>query len=567
MIEFPNSAVAFYNKRVRVAIVQLNPIVGDVSGNVLRIAKAAERAIAERAGLAVFSELCLVGYPPRDLLMRKELFDAVEKELSRALLPLSYDISMIIGAPVKERGETYNSALLLREGKIAARQDKTLLPNYDVFDELRYFKPSTLRVPFVIGEEVVAVTICEDAWNDKDFWERRMYDMDPVEELVGKGARLVINISASPYHFGKRRFRAKMLSHSAKKYGIPIVFVNQVGGNDELIFDGSSMVINQNGEVVWEAKPFTEDFHIIDLENLPKIGKQPEELVEDISCVHDALVVGIRDYIHKTGFQRVVVGLSGGIDSSVTAALATTALGSDNVTGIVMPSRYSSSESLKDAEALAKNLGIGLKTYSIEKIFSSYLDTMNPDGKTQMDVAEENVQARIRGNILMFVSNREGALVLSTGNKSELAVGYCTLYGDMSGGLAVLADVPKMMVYELARYINRNSEIIPQSVLTKAPTAELKPNQRDEDTLPPYQILDPILKAYIEENLTVREITEMGFDIDLVRKIIRMVDNAEYKRRQSAPGLKVTTKAFGAGRRMPIVWRMGAHKQSNEHEC
>lgn len=567
MIEFPNSAVAFYNKRVRVAIVQLNPIVGDVSGNVLRIAKAAERAIAERAGLAVFSELCLVGYPPRDLLMRKELFDAVEKELSRALLPLSNDISMIIGAPVKERGETYNSALLLREGKIAARQDKTLLPNYDVFDELRYFKPSTLRVPFVIGEEVVAVTICEDAWNDKDFWERRMYDMDPVEELVGKGARLVINISASPYHFGKRRFRAKMLSHSAKKYGIPIVFVNQVGGNDELIFDGSSMVINQNGEVVWEAKPFTEDFHIIDLENLPKIGKQPEELVEDISCVHDALVVGIRDYIHKTGFQRVVVGLSGGIDSSVTAALATTALGSDNVTGIVMPSRYSSSESLKDAEALAKNLGIGLKTYSIEKIFSSYLDTMNPDGKTQMDVAEENVQARIRGNILMFVSNREGALVLSTGNKSELAVGYCTLYGDMSGGLAVLADVPKMMVYELARYINRNSEIIPQSVLTKAPTAELKPNQRDEDTLPPYQILDPILKAYIEENLTVREITEMGFDIDLVRKIIRMVDNAEYKRRQSAPGLKVTTKAFGAGRRMPIVWRMGAHKQSNEHEC
>lgn len=542
---------------MKVALAQINPTVGDIQGNLLLVEKAIEKAKASSVQLVVFPELALVGYPPRDLLFRKEMMMAVNKTLLEKVAPLSSEVAIIIGAPAKEGEEILNSAFFFDGGKLRGRQDKTLLPNYDVFDEMRYFKSASEREPFLLNEASIGITVCEDAWNDKDFWQRRMYDIDPVEEQATGGASFILNISASPYHYGKRRFRARMLAHAARKYGLPVLFVNQVGGNDELIFDGSSMVFDSEGRVVHEGKRFEEDFMIIDTDNLPENGNLPEEIIEDISCVHDALVLGLIDYLHKTGFQKAIIGLSGGIDSSVTAALAASALGPENVIGVVMPSRYSSLESIEDASEVAKNLGINTRTYSIEDIFSAYIETLNPSGKAIMDTAEENVQARIRGNILMFISNREGALVLSTGNKSEVAVGYCTLYGDMSGGLDVLADVPKMMVYELAGYINRDGKVIPERVITKAPSAELRPGQKDEDALPPYGILDPILKAYIEENKPAQEISQEGFDRKLVEDVIRRVDSAEFKRRQAAPGLKVTTKAFGIGRRMPIAWRKG----------
>uniref|UniRef100_A0A7C2IVK3 Glutamine-dependent NAD(+) synthetase n=1 Tax=Ammonifex degensii TaxID=42838 RepID=A0A7C2IVK3_9THEO len=492
---------------MRLALVQFNPTVGDVTGNAARILKAVNRAQTAGADLVVFPELSLVGYPPRDLLYRQELLGAVERVLEEQIAPASRRIAVLLGAPVREADRLYNAALFFHRGVLVGRQDKTLLPSYDVFDETRYFKPAARRQPVVFQGETLGLTVCEDVWNDKDYWNRRLYEVDPVEDLVAGGTTILINISASPYHYGKRCLRADLLAHTARKYGRPIVYVNQVGGNDELIFDGSSLVVNERGEIVWEGRAFAEDLGVVDTRAFPR-GKEPAAIQEDISWVG-------------------------------------------------MPSRYSSPGSLRDAEALAHNLGIAWRVIPIEEIFTAYLNTLNPKGEPRIDVAEENVQARIRGNILMFISNREGYLVLSTGNKSELAVGYCTLYGDMSGGLSVLADVPKMMVYELARYINREREIIPAAVLTKAPSAELRAGQRDEDSLPPYRILDPILKGYIEENLSSEEIAARGFDLALVRDVIRRVDRAEFKRRQAAPGLKVTTKAFGMGRRLPVAWRPG----------
>ncbi|MGO0123097.1 NAD+ synthase [Desulfothermobacter acidiphilus] len=539
---------------MKLALVQLNPTVGDVKGNTRKILKGVARAKASQAEFVIFPELVLVGYPPRDLLYREEMLVAVERALAEEIALASQGIGILVGAPIREGDKLFNAALLFAEGKLVGRQDKTLLPSYDVFDETRYFKPAARRQSLVFRGEVLGLTVCEDIWNDKDYWQRPIYEVDPVAELNAQGATLLINISASPYHYGKRRLRADMLAYIARKYRRPLVYVNQAGGNDELIFDGSSICLNATGKIIWEGKPFEEDFTVVDI-TAPAVGKDPSEVAEDISDVYSALILGIRDYFRKTGFQKAVVGLSGGIDSSVVAALAAAALGPENVLGVGMPSRYSSPESLRDAEELAHNLGIGWRVIPIEEIFTAYLKTLNPDGLPLIDVAEENIQARIRGNILMFISNREGHLVLSTGNKSELAVGYCTLYGDMSGGLAVLADVPKTMVYELARYINRERELIPQSVLLKPPSAELRPNQRDEDSLPPYRVLDPILKAYLEENLPVREIAARGFEQALVEEVIRRVDRAEYKRRQAAPGLRVTSKAFGMGRRMPIAWR------------
>ncbi|MEW6771112.1 MAG: NAD+ synthase [Bacillota bacterium] len=541
---------------MRLALVQFNPTVGDVAGNAARMLEAVSRAEAAGAELVVFPELSLVGYPPRDLLWRTELHRAVEKVLAEKFAPASRNVGILLGAPVREKNYLYNTALLLYGGALFGRQDKTLLPSYDVFDETRYFKPAARRQAVLFRGETLGLTVCEDVWNDKDFWSQRLYEEDPVEELVAQGATILINIAASPYHYGKRRLRAEMLAHTAREHGRPLIYVNQVGGNDELIFDGSSLVFNGRGELVWEGEAFAEEFAIVETTSFPA-GREPARVEEDISCVHAALVLGTRDYFRKTGFKRAVVGLSGGIDSSVVAALAAEALGPENVLGVGMPSPYSSPGSLRDAEALARNLGIGWRVVPIERIFAAYLETLNPDAKPCLDVAEENVQARIRGNILMFISNREGYLVLSTGNKSELAVGYCTLYGDMSGGLSVIADVPKMMVYDLARYINREREIIPAAVLTKPPSAELRPDQRDEDSLPPYRLLDPVLKAYIEENLSAEEIIARGFTPELVREVIRRVDRAEFKRRQAAPGLKVTTKAFGMGRRLPVAWRPG----------
>lgn len=441
-------------------------------------------------------------------------------------------------------------------GNILPNRPKTLLPNYDVFDEVHYFRKASQRNIFPFGGENLGVTICEDIWNDKDYWKRQRYDLDPVWELVVQGTTLLLNISASPYHCGKRRLRADMLSHLARKYGRLLFYVNQVGGNDELIFDGLSLCIDSEGNIVWEGKAFTEDRVVIDTGNPPS-GMAPSGIREDIADVYHALRLGIHDYFAKTGFSKAVVGLSGGIDFSVVAALAQKTLDPEDVLGVGMPSRYSSKESLEDASEIARNLGISWRVLPIEDIFSAYLRVLSPGGRALIDLAEENLQARIRGNLLMFFSNREGSLLLSTGNKSELAMGYCTLYGDMSRGLAVLADVPKTMVYELAHFINQEGEIIPQRVLTKAPSAELRPNQKDEDSLPPYVVLDRIIHAYIEENLSIEQIIALGFPKELIRETIRRIDLAEYKCCQASPGLRITTKAFGVGRRMPIARKKG----------
>lgn len=541
---------------MRIALIQCDPTVGDIQGNVAKILEGVQWAKEKGAHLVVFPELSLVGYPPRDLLFFEDMLQAVERALFETIAPVSHNIGILVGAPIQREGGLWNAALLFFEGKLLAQQAKSLLPNYDVFDEVRYFRPASERKVVPFRGERLGLTVCEDIWNDKDYWRRQRYDLDPLAELAAQGATLFINISASPYFHGKKRLRGDMLAHIARKYALPLVYVNQVGGNDELIFDGSSLFLSPSGNILWEGKSFEEDWVVVDTEDLSP-GKDPSSVSESIADVYKALCLGIRDYFRKTGFQKAVVGLSGGIDSSVVAALATSSLGAENVLGVGMPSPYSSPESLKDAEALAKNLGITWRVIPIGDIFAAYLRTLNPRGVPLVDLAEENLQARIRGNILMFLSNREGYLVLSTGNKSELAMGYCTLYGDMSGGLAVLADVPKTMVYELAAYVNRDQEIIPQNVFRKAPSAELRPNQRDEDTLPPYSVLDPILRAYIEDNLPPWDIVALGFQGELVTEIIRRIDSAEYKRRQAAPGLKVTTKAFGVGRRMPIAWRKG----------
>lgn len=542
---------------MRIALVQCNPTVGDISGNVAKILEGVCWAQNQGAHLVVFPELSLVGYPPRDLLYREDMLQAIEQALFEVIAPASRGIGILVGAPVRCDGGIWNAALLFYQGKLVAQQAKSLLPNYDVFDEVRYFKPALERKVVSFGDEVLGITICEDIWNDKDYWQRRLYDLDPLTELAAQKATLFLNLSASPYYYGKKRLRVDMLIYLARKYTCPLAYVNQVGGNDELIFDGSSLFIDPGGNVVWEGKSFEEDRVILDTDNLPA-EKSAVSLSESIEDVYKALCLGVRDYFQKTGFTKAVVGLSGGIDSSVVAVLACVALGVENVLGVGMPSRYSSPESLKDAKELAENLGIGWRVIPIESIFAAYLKVLNPQGVPLADLAEENLQARIRGNILMFLSNREGYLVLSTGNKSELAMGYCTLYGDMSGGLDVLADVPKTMVYELAEYINRRMRgVIPQNILRKAPSAELKPDQRDEDSLPPYRVLDPILRAYIEDNLPPWDIASLGFPEGIVAEVMRRIDAAEYKRRQAAPGLKVTTKAFGVGRRMPIAWKKG----------
>jgi len=399
----------------------------------------------------------------------------------------------------------------------------------------------------------LGISICEDIWNDEEFWTRPLYEVDPIENLISNGANLIINISSSPFAVGKHdKIRLRMLTHDAVKYKVPFIYVNQVGGNDDLVFDGNSTVINAQGMLIAQAAAFEEDLMIVDLEN-PAVQAQSKSYTP-VETIHKALLVGLQDYVTKCGFKKVVIGLSGGIDSAVTAALAVQALGSDNVVGVLMPSQFSSQGSIDDSVKLARNLGIAHKIIPIEDVFETYQNTLKTEFKgLPFDSTEENMQARIRGNILMAISNKYGYLVLTTGNKSELAVGYCTLYGDMSGGLALISDVPKTMVYELARYINRVREIIPQNSIDKPPSAELKPNQFDQDTLPPYDILDGILKAYVEDAKGVDEIIRMGYDEKTVREIIRKVNRNEYKRQQAAPGIKVTSKAFGSGRRMPIA--------------
>jgi NAD+ synthetase len=553
---------------MKIALAQINPTVGDFAGNVERIVKYARRAQERGADLVVFPELALCGYPPRDLVERPGFIRKSETELERlaGLLP---PVPALVGYVRRSRAvqgkAVADAAALIKDGKVVLDYTKILLPFYDVFDESRYFEPGQSIQLHECNGLKLGITICEDVWNDKHFWKKQLYTRDPVEECVRGGANLLLNIAASPYSTEKLQLRYDMLKAIAEARRLPVVYVNQVGGNDQLVFDGSSLAFNARGELCARARSFEEDLVIFDTSSplLSEEGNKgwcgPREIhpapASETEAVYQALKLGVRDYVVKCGFQKVIVGLSGGIDSSLVATLAADALGPENVTGVGMPGPYSSPGSVRDAEALARNLGIDFRIIPITPVFESYLTALDPAFESlPRDVTEENIQARVRGNILMALSNKLGSLVLSTGNKSELAAGYCTLYGDMAGGLAALADVPKIMVYDLARYVNRAGERIPQACLEKPPSAELRPNQTDQDSLPPYEVLDAILKDYIEDALSAQEIAEKHhFDLGLVRDTLRKVNGAEYKRQQAPPTLKVTAKAFGMGRRYPIA--------------
>ncbi len=547
---------------MKITIAQMNPVVGDIEGNIAKLMNVLSESSRDLSDLLITPELFVTGYPPWDLLERAWFIEKTLRAVQE-LVRISADYpgtGILCGVPVPaDKGDIgkglYNSAALIYQGKLLFNQHKSLLPTYDVFDERRFFEPAPNVDVVSFKGETLGITICEDAWNDPELWPRgRIYDFDPVQILADKGATLLVNISASPFYVGKEEVRYRLICSHARKHKIPFAFINQVGGNDELIFDGRSMYIDKAGNPAVINPPFREEIRTVDISSPgnPEIF-MPQDKVES---VYEALALGIRDYIRKTGFSKVVIGLSGGIDSAVTCCLAGEALGSENVLGISMPSPYSSRGSVDDSRLLAQNLGIEFKVININVIYSSYLLTLKEhfEGREE-DVTEENIQARVRGNILMAFSNKFGHLVLSTGNKSELAVGYCTLYGDMSGGLSVLADVPKTLVYDLAGYINRKAEIIPCAIIQKPPSAELKPDQLDQDTLPPYEILDRILSCYVEEGYSQEEIINLKFDPETVRWVTRAVDRNEYKRKQAAPGLKVTTKAFGVGRRMPIAAR------------
>jgi len=546
---------------MKVAVAQLNPVVGDVEGNLSRAVETLTR-FEGKADLLVFPELFLAGYPPRDLLKRHSFIRKVQAALDR-LVEVSGELSttgIVIGAPVstgKDEGAgLYNSAFLISGGEILAFQHKSLLPTYDVFDETRYFDPAPEIIVIPFRGQILGISICEDAWNDPTLWPTRLYSFDPIEALAKKGATLLINISASPFHLGKERVRFGLIRRHARKYGIPFVYVNQVGGNDELIFDGSSLCIDGNGNAIKIFPSFDETVGIVDLSAPGRPDLQPAN--GEIESLRKALVLGIRDYAKKCGFSKAVIGLSGGIDSAVTCCLAAEALGGSNVLGVSMPSPYTSTESRILSIRLAENLGIEFDEIFISEIYRSYVASLKGHlglAGEEVDVTLENIQARIRGNVLMAISNRFGHLVLSTGNKSEIAVGYCTLYGDLSGGLAAISDVPKTMVYRLAEQINRNGETIPAEIIRRPPSAELKLDQMDQDTLPPYDLLDSVLHHYVEEGLSAREIIELGYDPETVNWVARAVKRNEYKRKQVPPGLKVTTKAFGTGRRMPIAAR------------
>jgi NAD+ synthase (glutamine-hydrolysing) len=561
-------------QHTRIALAQVNPTVGDFAANAARVRLAAGRARAAGATLVVYPELGLCGYPPRDFLDLPEFVERCRKTLDELASPAEWSrgLSLAVGFPEADPAAPppglYNAVALLAGGAIRAVGRKSLLPTYDVFDETRYFlssdrstcAPPGPDLPFPLG-----LSICEDVWNDKRFWLHPRYARDPIGDLVAAGAALVVNLSASPYAMGKPELRERMLSASARSHGAAIAYVNQVGGNDALLFDGGSMLVAKDGAVLARAPLFEEVLLVGDLETgraevlgltgpLPAPGPAPADAVADE--VLRALTLGVRDYVRKCGFRTAVVGLSGGIDSALTACIAASALGAENVLGVAMPSRYSSDHSREDAAVLARSLGLRFQEISIEPMHAAFLGEMEKaQGRALGDLAEQNVQARIRGQILMSLSNDTGGLVLSTGNKSELAVGYCTLYGDMAGGLAVIGDLPKTLVYRVARAANARAgrTLIPERTFTKPPSAELKPGQVDQDSLPPYEVLDDILQAYVEERLPTEAIAARGHDPATVRRVLRMVVASEYKRRQAAPVLKVSEKAFGEGRRFPIA--------------
>jgi NAD+ synthase/NAD+ synthase (glutamine-hydrolysing) len=546
---------------MRIALAQINPTIGDLAGNVERMTRCAREASSRGAEVVVFPELSITGYPPRDLVEKISFMEANESALRElAAATAGLNLSVICGYVGRSEAETgkraLNSAAVLDAGKVLFRQSKMLLPNYDVFDEARYFRPAEREFLCPLRGRLTALTICEDAWNDRQYWRQRLYSRDPVEELFAGGAEMMVCINASPYNMGKRSIRQGVYRAAARRYAKPVVYVNQVGGNDQLVFDGSSFAMDAQGEVIAAARSFAEDLVICDID--AGTGDRREDFTDECEAVYEALVLGTRDYIRKCGFSRVLIGLSGGIDSSLTAAVAVEAVGRENVTGVAMPGPYSSDHSLTDARAMAERLGIRFTVISISGVCDRFEQELAPvfDGFPR-DVTEENLQSRLRGVTLMALSNKTGALVLTTGNKSELAVGYCTLYGDMCGGLAVISDVPKTLVYDLSRIANRrHNGAIPERVFTKPPSAELRPDQKDTDSLPPYDVLDPILEAYVEQYHAPRDIAaKLQLPLELVQGIVNKVDRNEYKRQQAAPGLKVTTKAFGIGRRMPIAQR------------
>jgi NAD+ synthase (glutamine-hydrolysing) len=544
---------------MKIALVQINPMVGDIQGNCKKIIKRIEEAAEKGASLAVFPELCIVGYPPRDLLHKPEFvranIDAVH-EVAKAC----QGIAALIGfVDINEQSEGLglrNAVAYCVDGQVREIRYKSLLPSYDVFDEMRYFEPGP-GVTLIEHEGVsIGVSICEDLWNDEQLIGRQLYHSDPIGELASAGARFLINMAASPFVKDKQDFRVRLFGRRAAKHQLPVLFINQVGGNDELLFDGASAVFDEKGDVAAQAKAFEEDVLVVDMDAPGQARK--EIYPATVEQVHNALVMGMRDYVNKCGFQQVVLGLSGGIDSAVTAAIAVEAFGADKVTGVAMPSRYSSEHSIEDARELATNLGVQFKIIPIDEMHQAFDNNLQPHFiGLELDVTEENIQARIRGVILMALSNKFRMLLLATGNKSEIAVGYCTLYGDMAGGLAPLGDAPKSLVYELAAYVNKRAggERIPQRTISKPPSAELRPDQTDQESLPPYEQLDVILEQYITEEKSVSEIIAAGFDEGTVREIVRMVDINEYKRKQAAPVLKITSRAFGTGRRMPIAAR------------
>jgi NAD+ synthetase len=569
---------------MKIALVQINPVIGDFSYNCKKIVSWANRAREKGCELAVFSELVLCGYPPQDLLERPTFLVDHDKALQKLINGIS-GIGIICGHLEKHTDDTgkplHNSASLIENGRIIFTAQKRLLPTYDVFDEARYFQPGRRSQACLYKGLNVGITVCEDIWNDKGAFPQKLYATDPISDLVSdlQGADgkidLLINISASPFHIDKENVRQEIFMRVCRNNDVPLIYVNQVGGQDSLLFDGCSMAMNSSGNIIARAERFKEDMVILDTDtwqgelhdqqiqevlDAGSTSGEPDSFLYETAAVFDALVMGVRDYAQKCGFSKGVLGLSGGIDSAVTCGLACEALGEENVLGVAMPSPYTSDQSVEDAKLLAANLGCPFEIITISSVFSAFKESLEnvfaayeENASPKIDVTEQNIQARIRGNLLMALSNKAGSLLLSTGNKSEIAVGYCTLYGDMSGGLAVISDVPKLLVYRLARYINRNKEIIPKSIIERPPSAELAPNQLDQDDLPPYDILDAILKAYLEQNLSVGEIAAMGFDRQVVQDVVRRIRINEYKRKQAPLGLKVSSKAFGYGRRYPTA--------------
>ena len=562
-------------RTMRIALAQINPTVGDIAANRRKILAFVERAKAEGARLVAFPELSVTGYPPKDLLLKPQFVEDNLRAVQQIAEKVSGGIDVVVG--YADRNEQpvgrplHNAVAVLRDGRVVSRHFKTLLPTYDVFDESRYFEPGPVNETenlVQIGDVVAGLSICEDLWNDERLIERRLYHQNPIAALNAAGAGVLVNASASPFVVGKHAFRLELFASQVRQFGKPLIYVNQVGGNDELVFDGNSVAFDAAGNLVGHAKDFEEDLLVVELATGGTGGRpvssgevhgRPARAASStagIESIHNALVLGLRDYVQKCGFKSVVLGLSGGIDSAVTAALAVAALGADKVVGVAMPSRFSSGHSIADARALAENLGIAFHVVPIGDVHDAYEQTLAPVfAGRPADVTEENLQARVRGALLMAFSNKFNHLLLTTGNKSEVAVGYCTLYGDMCGGLAVISDVPKTAVYELSEFVNRRAgrDLIPRSSITKPPSAELRPNQTDQDSLPPYDVLDAILSRYVEDDKGPAEIVAEGFDEATILRVIKLIDRSEYKRRQAPPGLKVTSRAFGFGRRMPIA--------------